>query len=214
MNRDRTQYNLKWVSCIGLTIVFRFSNILYMNKIIPFLSAWLSLSGDYTFWSWIITIAYMVTVICSVYYVRQIEKGDKKHFLWLWISLFLIIMGLNKQLDIQILVGMVGKFTARYWDIPQYRFLLYSLVLLTLFISMIALSVFILIKIRGIIKQSLLALSGVATIMFFVIVRASFIRIHRVHGLELLGIILIFIDLFLNLKKMKTENKEDPLSSE
>ncbi len=34
-------------------------------------------------------------------------------------------------------------------------------------------------------SQAELALSEVVIIMFFVIIRASYIRIHRVHGLEL-----------------------------
>jgi len=174
-----------------------------MNKIIPFLNTWLSKSGDDTFWSWVITLIYLLTIILSLYYVHNIKTEKTKHFLWISISIFLMALGINKQLDIQILVEMVGRFIAKNLGLLQHRYFIHFIFAFSLFVIMIAISIFVLIRIRTIIGQSLIALSGVTLLTLFVFIRAGSIYVPRIHGLELLGLMIIFADLSYRLYKSK-----------
>ncbi|MBI9097872.1 MAG: hypothetical protein JEY91_05320 [Spirochaetaceae bacterium] len=174
-----------------------------MNKIIPFLNNWLSKSGDDTFWSWVITLMYVVTIVFSIYYIQKIKNDEPKHFLWVCISIFLLVLGINKQLDIQILLSMVARFVTKHLGLSEYHYLIHNIVTLSLFVSMITVSIIVLIRIRTIIMQSLIPLSAVTILMVFILLRAASIQIPKIHGLELLGLILIFADICINLHKLK-----------
>jgi hypothetical protein len=151
---------------------------------------------------------YVLTFILSVYYIKYSKIEGQKAFLWKCITLFLLVMVINKQLDIQILISMIGRFTARHLNLYHYRRDIYAAVILILLISMIVLLIFVFIKTKSVISQSRLALSGVILLMVFVLVRASRIWIPKVHGMELSGLILIFIDLCLSFKRLQNEKKE------
>ena len=112
-------------------------------------------------------------------------------------------LGINKQLDIQILVEMVGRFIAKNLGLLQHRDFIQYIFVFSLFVITIAISLFVLIRIRTIIGQSLIALSGVTLLTLFVFIRAGSINVPRIHGLELLGLIIIFTDLIYRLYKSK-----------
>jgi hypothetical protein len=161
------------------------------DRIQYILGRWLSLAGDDTFWSWIITFAYLVTFIFSLRYTRKQAGNRPLHTLWAFITFFIAVMGINKQLDIQILIILVGRFCANHLGLRAYRYHIYFLVFLFLMILMIAILVFLFRISRTALKQSKTALSGVLVIMLFVLLRAGFIYVPHVHGVELLGVLLI-----------------------
>ena len=83
-----------------------------MNRVIHFIERWLSASGDTTFWSWVITILYGgVIVLCFILRTKLTEDRPRRVF-WSSISLFVLAMGINKQLDVQTLIFMSGKSIA------------------------------------------------------------------------------------------------------
>ena len=155
------------------------------------LGRWLSLAGDDTFWSWVITIAYLITFIFSLRYTRKQSGNRPLHTLWMFITLFIAVMGINKQLDIQILIIMVGRFCANHLGLRAYRYHIYFLVFLFLILMMVVILIFLFRVSKTALKQSKTALSGVLVIMFFILLRAGFIYVPHVHGVELLGILLI-----------------------
>jgi hypothetical protein len=187
-----------------------------MNRVIGFLSEWLSRSGDTTFWSWVITILYAITIFVSVYYVVKIKGKESrdKRFLWICISLFLIGMGINKQLDLQILLTMAGSFIAEHQGWYEYRRVVQKIFTIGILVCVSAAGGLILFRIRTIIRQSIVELSGVAILAFFAIIRVGSInhlnkaiafeqeKVSHIHGIEFAGIAIILLALLHHLKKM------------
>ena len=176
-----------------------------MTKILAFLSSWLSKSGDHTFWSWVITITYIAVVVLSIYSLKKIKSDKTLRLLWICITIFLTIMGINKQLDIQILLIMVGRFMARHLNLSGYSYYIRIIVVIGLFAVMALLTAIILFKTRTVLQQSFAAISGVAILMIFVLIRALSFYIYKIHGLELLGLILILVDRIIFLRNLKAE---------
>ena len=171
-----------------------------MHSIFNFLSRWLARAGDYSFWSWVITFLYLIAISLSFYYVSRLKEKKEQRFLWICISIFLLAMGINKQLDFQTLLIMVGRRVSWRFGIYRYRSLIQKTAAVIILGGVSVLGVVILIRIRSVIKESLTALLGVTILVFFALVRVgSFTHVHRVislvshlfsriHGLELLGL--------------------------
>ncbi len=176
-----------------------------MDRVINFLSEWLSRSGDHTFWSYVITFAYIVTFLMAFAYVRRVRAEGKQYFLWICITVFLFLMGVNKQLDIQTLILMSGRWFVfdlgirHYWRLFHYVFF-YGLIGL----FMIA-GILVLIKTGRVMLRSLLSAAGVLLLLLFIIMRANYIYMQHIHSLELAGITFIFVDLVI---KLKTPDKK------
>jgi hypothetical protein len=178
-----------------------------MNKIIHFLTTWLSRSGDTSFWSWVITILYVITISLSIYYIQKIKADKTQHFLWICISIFLIAMGINKQLDIQTLQIMSGSSVARRIGSWKFKYIIQTIVVLVVFLSAFITSIFVLSKTRSILRQSLLTISGVLLLIFFTLIRVASISHFRiyvphVHSLEFLGLFIILISQINNKRKI------------
>lgn len=185
-----------------------------MHKIVAFLAAWLSRSGDTTFWSWVITALYAVTMVLALYYVKKNHAAKTQRFLWKWITAFLFVMGINKQLDLQILVTMAGSFVANHLGFIDYRREIQKALAVTIFVGLSFSGVVILLRARAVLRQCLIELIGVATLAFFALVRVGSIsHLHkatafeyhkgvRIHGLELLGLVVILIALIAHIKNI------------
>ena len=177
------------------------------DKILHFINVWLSRSGDDTFWSWVITFTYLVTVILSFAHVKRIKDNPPLRFLWLFISVFVLLMGINKQLDVQILLGMIGRFCTAHLGLREYRYQIYFLFLQGIFLLMLIGAVILFVKTRSVIMHSKLPLAGILTLMLFIFIRAGYIYVPRVHGIELAGLLMILAGLFLSWRKAR-ERKE------
>jgi len=158
---------------------------------------------------------YALVIVMSLYFTKQIKEEKEQHFLWVCISLFLLAMGINKQLDIQILLTMVGKHIA--WDFELFEFsrVLWKTFALGILISVIIVGILIVYKSKGILHKEKLSLVGVTLLLLFTLIRVgsiSHIRIvaylqyrviPKIHGLELLGLIIILLSLILKLRILK-----------
>lgn len=165
------------------------------NPGIHLITEWLAQSGDTTFWSWIITAFYIITVGIAFFYLYRIRTDKDRYFFWKCITAFLFMMGINKQLDIQILIVMIGRFVATHLGLLVYKNIIYHLVAAGLLVLFVTAGIYLAARAGRIVLQSLPSVSGVLILMLFVILRAEGISVSRIHGLELLGLGLIFLEL-------------------
>jgi len=191
-----------------------------MSKILSFISIWLSKSGDHTFWSWVITLTYAVVIVLSIVYTRKIKEEKERHFLWVCISLFILAMGINKQLDFQILLSMIGKSIA--WDLQILNSgrLIWKTLAVGIFFTVMITGIVILYKTRTILNKEKLSLTGVMTLLFFTLIRVGSIShiwfaivlqyfiISKIHAVELLGLLVILLSLIIKLKSLHRKTEE------
>ena len=171
-----------------------------IGRVVQFLSDWLSRSGDNTFWSWVITVFYLITGILAIFYVNRIRSERQNHFLWVCITVFLLLMGINKQLDVQTLILMSVRFLIGHFRLWHYWRIFHYLVSSGLIAVFLISGILLVLKSGKSILQSLLALSGVLLLIVFIIMRANYIYMQHIHSLELAGITLVLADLLVKLK--------------
>ena len=94
---------------------------------------------------------------------------------------------------------------ARHLNLSGYSYYIRIIVVIGLFAVMALLTAIILFKTRTVLQQSFAAISGVAILMIFVLIRALSFYIYKIHGLELLGLILILVDRIIFLRNLKAE---------
>jgi hypothetical protein len=186
-----------------------------MNRLFSFLSEWITRSGDTTFWSYVITAAYAIVIALSVYYVATLKDKDLRDakFLWICLLIFLVIMGINKQLDFQILATMIGRSVAEDSGFYDNRRLVQKIFTIGALLATFGLGGIILFRTRKILRNSIMELTGAAILLFFAFVRVGSInhlnkaitfeqeRVSHIHGLELLGLAVIFIALVRKVKR-------------
>jgi hypothetical protein len=72
---------------------------------------WMILLGDNYFWGWAITVAYVVAFLLAGrrYLLQKSTDQPKIRSFWLLISIVLLLLGINKQLDFQTLFFLVAE---------------------------------------------------------------------------------------------------------
>lgn len=155
--------------------------------------------GDPTPIGWITTLAYLVTAYLCLRAFRLEKAGPErsvlatvpaafrvlwKHWpdppprarravLWILLSFAFVLLGVNKQLDLQTLVTDLGRATAfamGWYD--QRRGVQLAFVALVLLVGLVAVGLFFVIA-RGQLRDMRLPLGGLAFVVTFVIVRAA-----------------------------------------
>ena len=161
--------------------------------------------GDPTIVGWVTFFVYFaVAVICIKAAITADSKKPEKQF-WLYLTIFLIALGINKQLDLQSLLIQIGRdiAIAQGWYKDRQIFQIFFILLLGL--SGIT-GIFILIKKYCCTNNAIkIAFIGCATLFVFILIRASIFQ-HidillnikladiRVYGaLELGGLVIIAI---------------------
>ncbi len=137
----------------------------------------------------------------------------KRSLIWFLLSIVLMLLGVNKQLDLQTLMTDIGRYFARadgWYDRRQEVQLLFIVTIGTMGLMMLTL-------LRRIAKGSFsdfrLPFVGLTLVVAFVVMRAaSFHHIDRMLGQSLFGssfnfifesagIIIIFVSAFLRVRK-------------
>jgi len=140
---------------------------------------WYLRMGDPTAVGWAITIAYfIVTVLCWQAGLKEktinvnIQKSER-HVLWFGLSILLLVLGINKQLDLQTLLTALGREIAQenglYESRREIQLIFVILFALFCFSSLIALSWWL----RDYWRRHWIALLGVAFLVSFVVIRAA-----------------------------------------
>ncbi len=185
-----------------------------METVYTILREWLSRCWDTTFWGWLITVSYSLAIFASLYYLKRINRtiDQEKHLLWKYIAGFLIIMGINKQLDFQILLTIIMKMVSHAYDWFEYRRLVQAYFAKGIILIVCFVGISLLYRTRHVLKKSMGELAGCAILLGFGLIRTSSInhiekamvlehnKISHIHAIELVGIAVILIALFNNLK--------------
>jgi len=135
--------------------------------------------GDPTFMGWLITAAYLiVSVLCGVCAWRTDRISPISRFrhhcaFWWCLAVAMLLMGINKQLDIQCLfIAVIKKIALNQGWYSQHQ------TLQVWFIACIAIFGLVLLiwlgwKLKGLWRQYGLALFGILLLITFVIIRAA-----------------------------------------
>jgi len=140
---------------------------------------WYQHMGDPTVTGWTITIAYfLVTFMCWRAGLKEktininIQKPER-HVLWFGLSILLLVLGINKQLDLQNLLTALGREIAQANGLYESRreIQLVFIILFTLFYFslLIALSWWL----RDCWRRYWIALLGLSLLVSFVLIRAA-----------------------------------------
>jgi hypothetical protein len=135
--------------------------------------------GDPTFIGWLITAAYFVTsVFCGICAWRAdristINRYNHHRLFWSGLAVVMLIMGMNKQLDLQCLfIAVVKKMAVEQGWYSQRR------ILQICFVAFVAVFGLILLiwlgwKLKRLWRQYGLALFGILLLITFVVIRAA-----------------------------------------
>jgi len=130
--------------------------------------------GDPTFMGWFTVGSYFACAIMALCAVLTNKKADRGCFLfWSMVSVLMILLGINKQLDIQSLFTEVGRHIARHqgWT-EQRRVLQFWFIVFLGTASMASFLLFIFIM-RDLFRQFMLAFIGLFFLISFIMIRAA-----------------------------------------
>jgi len=140
---------------------------------------WKITIGDPTFMGWLTVALYFfaaflalrVMVSSEILFVGDNEKLQKQF--WLFVTLILLFLGINKQLDLQSLLTAIGRYSAhRDGWYENRRFISTVVIVAILSILSIAMMLFIH-RMKPILKTNLPAIIGLCFLLLFVIIRAT-----------------------------------------
>jgi hypothetical protein len=130
-----------------------------------------ALFNDRTTFAWVIVVLYFGAAGAS-FWARSFAESRERHF-WLATGLLLILLGLNKELDLQTLLTAEARAFSKSVGLYEQRRLMQAIFLLALTgIGAVALTVLIA-WLRGSSKWVKSAAAGIVLLFTFVVVRAS-----------------------------------------
>lgn len=181
-------------------------------------NSWSPKIGDPNVLGWVIAISYIVAAGLTFLVLRQVEKSYSKvnraRIFWLGLTVMLVFLGLNKQLDLQILLRNVAKCHAImqgwYEDRKEFKLIFVT----AMAIGFLVLAVIIISFFRENFQKDKLALTGVIFLLIFILIHASYFyfqhfasplidaayRIGLNWVLELIGISLISLQSLIRLR--------------
>jgi hypothetical protein len=130
---------------------------------------------DNFFLGWLITGSYFVCAIMAAVfatYLNQMEEKKAFHF-WLLISMTMIALGINKQLDLQTLLTEVGRQLANAQDWYDLRRVVQYLFILFLSAASIAAFMWLAISFRDLLRRFAFAFCGLSLVLSYMIMRAA-----------------------------------------
>jgi hypothetical protein len=135
--------------------------------------------GDPNFMGWLITMAYLITsMFCGIYAWRidrisPVNRTCYHRAFWLSLAVIMLIMGINKQLDLQCLfIAVVKKIALTQGWYSQRRIFQMLFVAFVAVFGMIVL-IWVGWKLKRLWRQYGLALFGILLLIIFVFVRAT-----------------------------------------
>lgn len=163
--------------------------------------------GDPSIWGWLITLGYVTATVLGFWAAAASDPalaiGERR--LWLAISLVLCVLGINKQLDLQTWLWLVGRQMAHDQGWYEYKNLVRPIIAFVLVVGGLTAVVRFGGGAGSGLRRRPWALTGLAVLLLFVTLRAlSFHSLDDVFGhafagtsiyslLEMTGIVLIGI---------------------
>jgi hypothetical protein len=180
--------------------------------------------GDPSLEGWLICILYLTATILS-YKKYSILKSQKRLIFksWGFISLILLFLSLNKQLDFQTIVSDIGRTIAVNLDLMEQRHIFKRVFIITVALSGIAFIINFRKNIFHLKKSHPLTFVGLTALVCFIFLRATSFHIfsdsfnhlleffYFFEALELSSLITILTSILLS-KKDITSNEPRPIS--
>ena len=135
--------------------------------------------GDSTVLGWVTTVAYFIaTGLCLAYVLRAkrlsptVQYNSRRAFWW-GLTVFMLFMSLNKQLDLQTLVLQVGRRIA--WEQGWYaeRVVVRKWIIVGFSFTSLILMIWLGWMCWRVWRQYILAFVGIVLLVLFVLIRAS-----------------------------------------
>lgn len=149
---------------------------------------WSPRIGDPNLTGWLTVAAYVVTALLALAVWRHL-KGRRGRAFWAMLTVLLVLLAVNKQLDLQSALTAAGKCLARaqgwygHRRVVQAAFIAALLAMAVIGLALAARTL------RGALGRSALALLGLAAVLGFVMVRAvSFHHVDHLIGGRSLGL--------------------------
>ncbi|WP_088242473.1 hypothetical protein [Calothrix rhizosoleniae] len=134
--------------------------------------------GDPTLIGWLTVLAYLIAsflcVSCALRVNRLPVLRQSAQFLWLWwnLAIILLLLGINKQLDVQSWLRITGKELIRTYGWYQHRITIYIGIATILFISVLAILMFLGRAIRSFWQKYWLVMLGFVLLNSYILLRA------------------------------------------
>jgi hypothetical protein len=174
---------------------------------------WKKDRGDPTVMGWFITFCYFLTFIISFYLVKKtIPFIKNKNIIWFWysVTILIILLGINKQLDLQMLFAdyarLYAKMSGMFVNRRPFQHKIISL-LATMGISVFSIFIYTFWRAP---KTIWVALIGFSILFSFPLIRLvslhrleallykSFLSVRIVDVIEVMGIAIVLSAVFLN----------------
>ena len=154
----------------------------------PYVEPWSPGIGDPTFMGWLTVVAYFGAAFACVVAHRKRRRAGHA---WVWPSLcvLLVLLGINKQLDLQSWFTYVGKRTAIEQGWYEDRRPVQVAFIVTLATVGLVVGLVLLVRLRGALARFRWALAGTVFLIAFIVIRAaSFHHVDLFLKLEIAGV--------------------------
>ena len=142
---------------------------------------WQFVIGDPNLTGWAVAATYAIAAATAVMVLlrRPFDPVQSRQLAMLWglIAVLMTVLALNKQLDLQSLMTALGRCLAQEQGWYENRRLVQRDFILGLIAAAVLISVAMFWILRGIIRQNLLVLAGLASLAGFILIRAG----HLLH---------------------------------
>ena len=148
-------------------------------------NSWQPGIGDPTILGWLTVFSYFLTAFC---YFKCGHKNRRDSWIWWVTGLFLLLLGINKQLDLQSLFTVIAKNIAIEQNWYEQRRSVQKNFIIGLITIVFASFMFFIQGMGRKVKQFILPLFGVVFLLTFIIIRAaSFHHVDQLLGWQLAG---------------------------
>ena len=150
--------------------------------------AWHAGIGDPTVLGWVTVFAYLAATLRCTFKAFKLEKHDVNYYFWLYLALFLLLLAINKQLDLQSWFTQLMRTTAQTHGWYSHRKPLQLAFIVFLASSMLITLLSIRLKLAQSWHNYPLTWLGVVVLSTFILMRAaSFSHIDRMINYPIFG---------------------------
>jgi hypothetical protein len=184
------------------------------------LHEWVFRLGDGTFWGWLITALYGITIAGSLYYIHSMRRSTTpEKTIRICITVVLVLLGVNKQLDLQTLIIVTGRMIAAGHGWMVYRRTIQEFFAIGILLCVGVAGLVVILRLRRCLLHVWLECTGITILLGFAIIRTASInhigwvtvledtRLQHIHAFELAGLLCIMAALYINIAKQRNRDR-------
>ncbi len=153
---------------------------------------WLPDIEDTSFGDWLTVALYLVAAVLCYFaagFSRDSGAGRAEIFLWQVLVVGLLLLGINKQLDVQSALAEIGRYFAHQQGWYEVRRPIQFVFILAALISILGIAVYVVLLTAEMTTSTRFAVFGALFILAFVLVRASsFHWVDRLISTRIVGL--------------------------